>query len=136
MTVLMHLFILIGAVFLIVQVTLLFTGNMSYNDIFGVVISCGFLMFGWYFSKRIAMITSLDEDVITLISRKKRVDLQGKDVISVSKMVCFTFSERGWFIIHFINDKGKKERWMFQSEPSIRLVDNLEKMHIRMRNMP
>jgi Ca2+/Na+ antiporter len=136
MTVLMYLFILVGAVFLIVQVTLLFAGHLSYNDIFGVVISCAFLMFGWYFSKRIAMITSLDEDAITLISRKRRVDLHGKDVISVSKMVCFTFSERGWFIIHFINDKGKKERWMFQSEPSIRLVDNLGKMHIRMRNIP
>lgn len=136
MTALMHLFILMGAAFLIIQVILLFSGHLSYNDILGALISCGFLMFGWYFRKRISMIAALDADAITLISRKKRVDLQGKDIISVSKMVRFTFSERGWFIILFLNDKGKKERWMFQSEPSIRLVDNLKKMHIRLRNMP
>jgi hypothetical protein len=136
MTVLMHLFILIGAVLLIVQATLLFTGHWSFTDIFGVVMSCGFLMFGWYFSKRIAMITSLDKDAITLISRKKKVHLQRKDIIIVSKMVRFAFSERGWFIIYFLNEKGKKERWMFQAEPDIGLVDNLKKMHIRLRNIP
>ena len=82
------------------------------------------------------MITSLDKDAITLISRKKRDLLKRKDIITVSKMVRFTFSERGWFIIHFLNDKGKKERWMFQAEPDIGLVDNLKKMHIRPRNIP
>lgn len=135
MTFLMHLFILLGALFFIVQMILLFAGHFSYNDILGVLMSCGFLMFGWYFSKRIAMITSLDEDTITLISRKKRVHLQRKDIITVSKMVRFTFSERSWFIIFFLNDKGKKERWMFQAEPHIGLVDNLKKMHIRLRNI-
>lgn len=136
MTVLMHLFILMGAVFLIVQVTLLFVGHLSYNDILGIVMSCGFLIFGWYFSKRIAMIISLNKDSITLISRKKRVHLQRNDIITVSKMVRFTFSERGWFIIHFFNEKGKKEKWMFQAEPAIGLIDNLKKMHIRLRNIP
>lgn len=136
MTALMHLFLLMGAAFLIIHMILLFSGNLSYNDILGVLIGCGFLMFGWYFRKRISMIASLNADNISLISRKKRVVLQGKDVISVSKMVRFTFSERGWFIIHFLNDKGKKERWLFQSEPGIRLVDNLKTMHIRLRNIP
>jgi hypothetical protein len=135
MTILMHLFILLGALFFSVQMILLFAGHFSYNDILGVLMSCGFLMFGWYFCKRIAIITSLDEDAITLISRKKRVHLHRKDIITVSKMVRFTFSERSWFIIFFLNDKGKKERWMFQAEPHIGLVDNLKKMHIRLRNI-
>jgi hypothetical protein len=82
------------------------------------------------------MIVSLDENAITLISRKKSVHLHEKDVIVVSKMVRFAFSERGWFMIHFYNDMGKRERWIFQAEPHIELVDNLKKMHIRLRNVP
>jgi hypothetical protein len=135
MTALMHLFILIGAVFLIVQAILLCSGHLSYSDILGVLMSCGFLMFGLYFRKRIAMIVSLDKDAITLISRKKSVHLHREDVIVISKMVRFTLSERCWFIIHFYNDKGKRERWLFQEEAHIGLVDNLKKMHIRLRNI-
>jgi hypothetical protein len=60
-----------------------------------------------------------------------------KDLIAFSDVrICFNELQRGWFIIHFLNDKGKKERWMFQAEHDIGLVQNLKKMHIRLRNIP
>jgi hypothetical protein len=136
MTFLMHIFILIGVVFLTIQAILFFSGQLSYSDILGAVMSCSFLTFGWYFSKRIAMITSIDEKAITLIARKQSIHLQKNDIIAVRKMVRFTLLKRTWFIIHFFNEKGKKERWMFQEEPDIKLTENLEKMHIQLKNIP
>lgn len=133
---LMNLFLMMGIVFLAIQLLLVKMGLLSGYPILSVTISTGFLVIGFYFRKRISRIHSLGIDFICLISSGKKVCLHKNEILSVKKMVRFTISERAWYIIHFMNDRRKRERWLFQGEPGLGLVDRFKKMGVRLKNIP
>lgn len=135
LTVAMNLFVFIGVVLLIAQVLISLVGQFSLADIFGVFVSCAFIAIGLYFRTRIARIDELGEDFLSLSSQFRYIRLQFKDIISIKKMVRFTLSERAWFVVSYSNENGKKERWLFQGEPEIGLIDYLENSKIKINNM-
>jgi len=133
---LMHLFMFIGIAFLAIQLILVKLGLLVGYQILSVTISSGLLVIGFYFRKRISRIHSLGSDFICLISSGEEVCLHRNEILSVKKMVRFTISERAWFIIRFINIRQKRERWLFQAELGLGLVDHLKKMGVILKNIP
>jgi len=132
----MRLFIVIGAVFLAIQLFLVKIELLSGYQILSVAISLVFFVIGLYFRKRISRIYSVGSDFICLISSDEEVCLYKKEILSVRKLVRFTISKRAWYIIHFVNSRRNRERWLFQGEAGLELIDQLKKMGVMLKNIP
>jgi hypothetical protein len=109
--------------------------HQKFSYIPAVIISIGFLYLGCYFRKRIAKISALDDNSICLISKEKKILLHKNDILCIRQMVRFSLSERMWLMITFFNQNKKRERWLFQGEPNLGLMDEFKKMGVRLKNI-
>jgi hypothetical protein len=133
--IIIHLFILFAMIIFSVQIFIL-AEQFSFNQLIFTFILIALLIPTAYIRKRIARIAGIDDRSIVLISARGRVYLEINEIVKITKLVRFTFSERPWYMIAFLNSERVKERWLFQGEPRIDLLEKIKAMGIRLRNIP
>ena len=131
-----YLFIIAGSAVCLVQFLFIGMGKLSFHELPFITISLALVIFGCHLRKKVARISAIGKDAIELESSKQKLQLSTNDIVSISKAVRFTLTERVWLIIAFKNLKGKKERWFFQTEQNVDLIRRLKEMGITLKNLP
>lgn len=82
-------------------------------------------------------VKAIDKHSVTLRLGKKKVHILKDNIISITKAVRFTATEKFWLILTFY-DKGKKKKdhYFFVNEPKSNYLELFKKMGIKLRNLP
>jgi hypothetical protein len=118
-----------GVFFILYQITL---GNILISMI-GIPI----ILISYYLRNRIVRIKKIDNDFIFLASGRKEIKLNKGDILSTSKLIRFTFTDRFWMVISL--DKSKLSVlncYFFMNEPQDDFIDKFLSMGLEMKNIP
>ena len=118
-----------GIVFMIFQILL---GNTLIS-----VIGFPIIFLSYYIGNRISKIKLIKQDSILLASGRKEIQLRKKEILCITKLVKFTFTERFWLKVNL--NKGKfpiLNCYFVMNEPKYDFIDKFYSMGLRVKNMP
>jgi len=136
MLIFVHIILVIGILFLSFQLLMIYILPFSYIQLYPIVLSTAFIIPSVYLRNRIARITMFGDNSLSLLSSRYELHLDVHQIVHISKIVRFTLSERALYMILFYNKKEKMERWIFQGEKNVDLLQKFKSMGIRLKNIP
>ena len=95
------------------------------------------IVLGIYLKNRVVRIVAIEDDRICFMVNNKMKEVNKNDVISATKAIRFTSTEKYWIIMTFYRQgKKKKDRYFFMNESGYSFLDQFKKMGIKLNNMP